>query len=109
MESRFYQLCKAKGYSGMIEANARLLSRDGFGIRFTLRVGHVGVQMEVPDEQLVQGDKKVYEYILRELEGLLQKELSTNKGDPDTLCSTCELRYLDCHCDCAREYRKVGG
>lgn len=106
MESQFYQLCKERDYRGTIEVNIPLLSRDDMGIRFTLRQGNTYATMEVPNEELLRTDDKIYQRVFDELRYRLQEELKKRVPREETMCSTCIKRDVDCSCDCAREYRK---
>lgn len=67
MESQFYQLCKANGCTGTLEANVMLLSRREMGIRLKMSKDNVHASIEVTDSELQHGGEEVFERILDEL------------------------------------------
>ena len=105
MENRFYQLCKENDWSGTIEANIPLLSRNAMGIRFTIRYGSASARMEVTSEEIELGGEQAYLRIFEELRYRLNEVVTTTNREK-TLCSSCVKRDVECSCDCAREYRK---
>lgn len=67
MESQFYQLCKANGFTGTIEANVKLLSRHSTGVRLKISREDAHASIEVTDEELERGGEEAFDRALFEL------------------------------------------
>ena len=67
MENQFYQLCKANGFTGVIEVNVKLLCRHSTGIRLKISKEDIHASIEITDEELYRGGEEMYERILFEL------------------------------------------